>query len=82
MIAPEMEKFYVTLAMAGEAGELANLVKKEWRDGVDKKEEIRMEAADVAIYLTRLTRLYGFDLNEAVREKEAINRDRFGKASY
>ena len=42
---------FLTLAIAGEAGELANMVKKRWRDNVDLSEEIRDEIADIRIYL-------------------------------
>lgn len=43
---------FLSLAIAGEAGELANNFKKEWRDGVDptRVEKIIQELADVGAY--------------------------------
>lgn len=72
------KRWFYALALAGEAGELANLAKKEWRDGSNRLEEVRLEAADIAIYLHRLADAYGFNLEEAVREKQAINDKRWG----
>ena len=42
---------FLALALAGEVGELCNLIKKEWRDGVDNREEQRDELADCRVYL-------------------------------
>lgn len=42
---------FLALALAGEVGELCNLIKKEWRDGVDNREEQRDEIADIRVYL-------------------------------
>jgi NTP pyrophosphatase (non-canonical NTP hydrolase) len=41
---------FLTLGLAGEAGEVANFVKKRWRDGDSHDEAIRLEIADVLAY--------------------------------
>lgn len=56
-------------AIAGEAGELANFLKKRVRDGVDNKEEIAKEMADVIIYIDLLSSLLNIDLPAAIRGK-------------
>jgi len=66
-------------AMAGEVGELGNVVKKlnRARDGLkgnkETAEELRAmlakEAADILIYLELFSQVAGFDLVEATREK-------------
>lgn len=43
-------KAFLALALAGEAGELANLIKKLWRDGFVNEHSVREEIADVRIY--------------------------------
>jgi hypothetical protein len=42
---------FLALGLCGEVGELANMIKKRWRDGVDLTEEIRDEIADIRVYL-------------------------------
>ena len=65
---PEAVGFvYCSLGLAGEAGEVANNVKKEIRDGVDKSLEIRDELGDVLWYVARLADEYGFDLAEVAQ---------------
>jgi len=56
----EDERF-LALALCGEAGELANYIKKRWRDGVDLKEEIRDEIADIRVYLELIARCFDID---------------------
>lgn len=63
---------YLALGLCGEAGELANMVKKRWRDGADLQEEIRDEIADVRVYLELLAKCFGIEgakLDERVRSK-------------
>lgn len=55
------DKRFLALAICGEAGELANFFKKEWRDGKDYSEEIMDEIADIRIYLELLAKLYNID---------------------
>lgn len=67
------------LALAGETGELCNVLKKLKRaeDGMignsetekDLLEEARHEIADVFIYLDLLASRMGIDLESAIREK-------------
>lgn len=74
----------LALALAGEVGELA--AEFQWiRDGQDEKtylsneklNAIKLEIADVAIYLLRLSDVLGIDLEQAVFEKIEINSKRF-----
>jgi NTP pyrophosphatase (non-canonical NTP hydrolase) len=65
---------FLALALCGEAGELANMIKKRWRDGVDLSKEIREELADIQIYLELLAKCFGIEgqkLDEAVQQKLA-----------
>lgn len=50
---------FLALALCGEAGELANMIKKRWRDGVDLTAEIREELADIRVYLELLAKCFG-----------------------
>jgi NTP pyrophosphatase (non-canonical NTP hydrolase) len=54
-------KLFLTLAIAGEVGELANLLKKQWRDGVANDAEQVKELADIRIYLLHLFDVFGVD---------------------
>ena len=56
----------------GEAGELANYIKKRWRDGADLSEEIRDEIADIRVYLELLAKCFGIEgekLDQRVEQK-------------
>ena len=74
----------LSMAVAGEAGELvsefqwltAEESKKENLDA-EKLNDIKMEIADVALYLFRLSDVLDVDLAEAMREKMKINEERF-----
>lgn len=56
-------------AVAGETGELCNLIKKSRRGEDIDSDEIADEAADVLIYLDLLAARLGIDLEEAVERK-------------
>ncbi|MFL5330247.1 MAG: hypothetical protein ACJ8C4_15205 [Gemmataceae bacterium] len=60
---------YLALAICGEAGELANLVKKRWRGDEVNLAQIRDELADIRIYLEHLCRLLHVDLDAACQIK-------------
>ena len=61
----EEELLNYGLGLAGEAGEVADLIKKHRFHGHDlPKEEIRKELGDVLWYLSQLARLSELDLGE------------------
>lgn len=67
---------YMSLALCGEAGELANNYKKVWRgDGGDRRDQIISELADVGNYAFMLASLLGVDLlDEMLRKLEEVER--------
>jgi NTP pyrophosphatase (non-canonical NTP hydrolase) len=75
---------HMTLALAGEVGELANLVKKidrgsiSW-DDPDVQFQVKMEITDIFIYLLNLAGLTQTNLYQAFLVKRQENQDRFGK---
>ena len=63
---------FLALALCGEAGELANIIKKRWRDNVLLIEEARDEIADCRVYLELLAKCFGIEgdkLDERVKQK-------------
>ena len=79
---------FLCLALAGEVGELCNMVKKRWRDGADLSDEIRDEIADIRVYLELTAKCFGIageKLNERVQSKlsKVVERwkDRLGRGS-
>jgi NTP pyrophosphatase (non-canonical NTP hydrolase) len=77
---------YLTNALAGEVGEVANLVKKVVRSVVygrgdlrldDVKQELAEEIADVFTYLLTIAGLLGLDLEKTYLQKLEKNRKRF-----
>ena len=84
----DWEKFHtpknLAMAIAGEAGELA--AEFQWLTSdesdlgalsVEKLRDIRLEMADVQIYLLRLADVLKIDISDAVSEKIEINESRF-----
>lgn len=63
---PAVGVAYCALGLTGEAGEVANNVKKEIRDGVDKSSAILDELGDVLWYVARLADECGFDMDDVV----------------
>jgi len=75
----EDERF-LSLALCGEAGELANIIKKRWRDGVDLSEEACDEIADIRVYLELLAKCFnieGSKLDKRVEQKLLKVADKF-----
>lgn len=71
---------YIALALAGEVGELANVVKKLERGDYDFAHAVPLlkeEIADVLIYLLKLAYQTDIDLEAAFLEKLHKNRTRF-----
>ena len=48
----------------------------QWRDGIEDKEALATELADVALYLLQLASATGIDLEQAILDKLAENQDR------
>ena len=84
----DWEKFHtpknLAMAIAGEAGELA--AEFQWLTpdesdigalSTEKLRDIRLEMADVQIYLLRLADVLKIDISDAVSEKIEINESRF-----
>jgi NTP pyrophosphatase (non-canonical NTP hydrolase) len=67
----DLPRFFA-LAIAGEAGELANLWKKEMRGDVISMQDVAHEMADVRIYLEHLAAVLGIDLDFHCAEKLQI----------
>jgi NTP pyrophosphatase (non-canonical NTP hydrolase) len=67
---PEDQRF-LALALSGEVGEFANIVKKLWRgDPVASiRGDLADELADIRIYLELLARAYSIDLDAACESK-------------
>lgn len=68
--------FYPTLGLTGEAGEIANKVKKIFRDDGgkvtdEKRATLKGEVGDVLWYLAGLCRDLGISLEEAAQENIA-----------
>lgn len=71
----EADVGFLALALCGEVGELANLIKKELRDKVRHEEAIRDELADIRVYLELLARCYGIPGDELTwRVSQKLNK--------
>ena len=84
----DWEKFHnpknLAMAIAGESGEL--VTEFQWLSSqqselenlsTEKLRDIRLEIADVQIYLLRLADVLKIDVSDAVLEKMEINESRF-----
>lgn len=61
---------FMALALCGETGELANLIKKDWRgDAGDRRDQISAELADVGNYVFMLAEALGVDLPAVMLKK-------------
>ena len=64
-IYPDTHKvLYPALGLCGEAGEVAEKVKKQVRDGVFKRYEVAKELGDVLWYLSNIANDIGYSLKE------------------
>jgi len=70
---------FLALAIAGEAGELANLVKKQWQGEAVDHQSLREEIADISIYLEHLARHLHIDIDAACEEKLKVVADRLAQ---
>lgn len=69
--------YYMTMGMTGEAGEIANKVKKVMRDG--KKldiDDIKHELGDVLWYVAGLATMFGIDLENVAESNIEKLKDR------
>lgn len=58
---------YLGLGLTGEAGEVAEKLKKLLRDGSINKNEVLKELGDVLFYTTALANAFGFGLEEVAQ---------------
>ena len=66
------DRRFLALALCGEAGELANLIKKEWRGSIIDREDwlakVADEIGDVYAYLQLIACAYELDLERIMDE--------------
>lgn len=70
---------FLSLGLAGEAGEVANFAKKRWRDGDKHEADLRAEVADVFLYnimLADALGMSGLDLLEEAARKQKVFADK------
>lgn len=62
------DKRFLALALCGEVGELANLIKKEWRGDSDPEfsRKVADELGDIYAYLRLIALAYNLDLDEVI----------------
>jgi NTP pyrophosphatase (non-canonical NTP hydrolase) len=72
----DYDKVYPALGLCGEAGEVAEKVKKEIRDFTDHSQAIKKEIGDVLWYLNALCYDYNYTLAEAAQDNLTKLRDR------
>lgn len=58
------DRFIFTVGLAGETGEVLELLKKDVRDGKHRPEELIKEMGDVLFYLTCIAESEGFTLSD------------------
>ena len=77
------DPIYECCLLAEETGELISAVRKHTKGGSigsgSEPGEVKLELADVLIYLCSIANMHGIDLEEAFREKEEINKQRVWK---
>ena len=65
-----------TLGLVGEAGEVAEKIKKYYRDGVSNEEDIIKELGDVLFYVAALSNFFNSDLSEVALKNLEKLKDR------
>lgn len=72
---------YYGLCLAGEAGEVANVVKKMWRDGDDaeKRQHLGEEMVDLMIFASLIIQVSGIDFDAAWKAKHEELYERWSK---
>ena len=73
--------YYLALGLNGEAGEIAEKVKKSVRDGKELEENVQKEMGDVLWYMARLLDELGFSLEETAEKNidKLLDRKERGK---
>jgi NTP pyrophosphatase (non-canonical NTP hydrolase) len=66
---PERVPEFFCLELCGEAGELANLEKKQWKGHQVDRKQFAEEAADVLIALVNYANARGIELGAAIKAK-------------
>lgn len=78
-----VEPIYECCLLAEEVGELISAVRKNTKGGSigsgSVAGSVKLELADVLIYLCSIANIHGINLEEAFREKEEINKQRTWK---
>ena len=74
---PEHETWYLALGLTGEAGEVANKIKKQIRDGANNRDAVIEELGDVLWYVAMLARSLNVDLSIIATENINKLRDRY-----
>ena len=74
---------FLTICMAGELGEFANMVKKIERGSLDSSDPqvmhaLRLELVDLFIYLCNTAAMLQLDLAATYKTKREFNEQRFG----
>jgi NTP pyrophosphatase (non-canonical NTP hydrolase) len=67
LISEENKLSVYALGLAGETGEVCELLKKYIRDGVLDEESLAKELGDVLAYLTLIANSFGFTLEEIAK---------------
>ena len=59
--------FIMTVGLAGESGEVCELIKKNVRDGKEIKKDLLLELGDVLHYLTRIGQEFNMSLEDIMQ---------------
>ncbi len=71
---PDARLVALSLGLAGEAGEVTELIKKYIRDGSLDKEHLTLELGDVLAYVVLLSQYFGLEMATVVeRNVEKLN---------